>query len=452
MMMRAQSATLSVEQPPRCRRRKHLLLRSLTHVSLRSYHNAVTDEGIQLGMPPDLVAQLFSLCCTVVGKSVLTDRTFGYLLSHATTGRLTRFELVGLVGWGDVGDLDCAAAVKVICTLAELSVLNLSGSRISDNTFCLWQSMFPTHSWNFHQIMVCGCTELTSSGVGRLLQHCDQLQTLTVANCDVIRESFFFRPSEVQVPFGAFAARQFRTVTELSVSGCLQLSDTALQGILTHLGYLVRLNLCMCESITDKGIEQMSIHSPFIQELNVYGCRRITDKGIESITNLHMMEELNLGGCCLISDAGITRLAASLPRLRGLNLFQCNQLSNDGLLTLRSLRSMRVLSLAMCSGVTDITIATIVEAMPLLRFLSLVNCSRITDAALHHIARHSTFTLRELYLSCCSQITTAGVMALGTMVALDVLDISMCRHIMNASDDNMNDVKVSLLHVSELHF
>jgi hypothetical protein len=450
-MMRAQSAALSEEQPLRCRRRKHLLLRSLTHVSVRSYHSGVTDEGIQLGMLPDLVAQLISLCCTVVGKSVLTDRMFAYLLFHATTGRLTRFELVGLVGWGDVSGLDCAAAVKVISTLAELSVLNLSGSRIADSTFCLWQSICPTYSWHLHQVMVCGCTELTSSGVGRLLQHCDQLQTLTVANCDVISESFFFRPPGVQVPFGAFAACQLRTVTELSVSGCLQLSDTALQDILTHLGYLVRLNLCMCESITDKGIEQMPIHSPLIQELNVYGCRRITDDSIESITNLRLMEELNLGGCCLITDAGITRLAASLPRLRGLNLFQCNQLSSNGLLALRSLRSMRVLSLAMCTGVTDLTIATIVEAMPLLRFLSVVNCSRITDGALHHIARHS-IALRELYLSCCSQITTAGVMALGTMVALDVLDVSMCRHIMNASDDNMNDVTESLSHVSELHF
>lgn len=447
---------MSVSQP-RKQRRRIRLHDSLQHLQFKGYCDAITDRGVLCGIPFSLVAQLTSISCSVVGKSVITDAVLVHLLSHATAGRLKTFELIGSVAQGDFACLERHIREHIMLTLAQLDTLNLSGSRITDDNCRVWMATFPSSlSWNVRKLILSGCDGITSTGVGLLMQHCEHVETLTLANCDSVSDTFFtLEEVVVHSERHLISSRQlgYVGVTELSLSGCLYLSDAALAHISARCVNLLRLNLSMCETISDSGVIELQRNCSTIRELNLYGCRRITDRGIASIANLTMLEELNLGNCRLISDASIHSLASHLPLLRGLNLFQCTQLSNEALKLLSAFRDMRVLSMAMCTALTDVIVVEIVAAMPMLRFLSLDNCSKLTDATLQQLPllHHGLHHLRELYLSCCSQLTVAGVKSLRSMGALTTLDVSMCRKIVVASDSDISEVKQMLSHVAEFN-
>lgn len=94
----------------------------------------------------------------------------------------------------------------------------------------------------------------------------------------------------------------------------------------------------------------------------------------------------------------IATVAASLPKLKDLNLRYCYKL-------------------------TDAAVATICEQLPLLETLNLSQCSRVTDAAILRVVA-SLRGLKELRLWGCAKLTSAAVFAISSgLPSLSLVDL-----------------------------
>lgn len=85
------------------------------------------------------------------------------------------------------------------------------------------------------------------------------------------------------------------------------------------------LDLAYC-NITDEGIEGITAHAPKIQNLNITGCVQLTDAAVDCICRLgDNLDVLSISRVTNITDAAITGLARSCTKLRGID-FGCEYL------------------------------------------------------------------------------------------------------------------------------
>lgn len=116
------------------------------------------------------------------------------------------------------------------------------------------------------------------------------------------------------------------------------------------------------------------------------------------LISIDLTEQLNL------TDITLNYLAKEFspkdfPRLREINLYNCNRITDVGLCTLvKNLKTLRVLNLHSCSNITDTSIKTIAQSCPHLRLLNLSYCTDVTADGLIAIA-YNCPKIETLYLS-----------------------------------------------------
>lgn len=142
--------------------------------------------------------------------------------------------------------------------------------------------------------------------------------------------------------------------------------------VLSRLSLLERLILNDCDA-SDDILENVQ-HLP-LKELRLHRAgHRVTDVGLRYLSRLPL-EILDLGGCEEVSD--------------------------DGLIALAEIRSLRTLNLWKCNKVTAVVLAH----LPITE-LDLSKCSRVDDDALAHWA-HTP--LKKVDFSYCNQVTDVGM-------------------------------------------
>ena len=163
------------------------------------------------------------------------------------------------------------------------------------------------------------------------------------------------------------------------------------------------------------------------------GCQ-IDDTHLSSLSQAcgDRLKHLNLSVCKIITDAGVIALCKECPFILDLDL----SITHKAHITDRSLidgvaghlTHLTSLSLSHCYSITNKCILPVMNACPNLRFLDLTWCSKLSDIALSAISSGKcSTTLRELIVSDCTKVTSAGLVSLSSKcLNLERLVLNYC--------------------------
>lgn len=208
-------------------------------------------------------------------------------------------------------------------------------------------------------------------------------------------------------------------IEHLDLSGCITVTSSGLEPVLTHMQRMQRLNLWNCMSLRSSSLEALSSvrHGGCLElrELSLRGCHGIDDSVFTHIAALTKLESLDMRACEQITG----RTIGLLWRRNGSSANPSDGDPNSGLPRLSRLRYLNMKS---CFGLTDLRgIARLVS----LEVLNLSDCWQIQVEELGHLA--SLTRLVELDLSGCRNVCNEpgrGIPALSSMKRL----VSLCLH------------------------
>lgn len=171
---------------------------------------------------------------------------------------------------------------------------------------------------------------------------------------------------------------------ELYLTGCTQISDSAVVSVCEHQSMLMVLDVGDCASVSDKGVTAIAACLLGLKKLVLVNCQ-VTELSICKLRGLHRLEHLDLNASYMVTS-------------NGLRLGLCTE----------SLRHLTYLNLGHCSSVHDSFVVEASEHLLPLTFLDLSSC-KVTNIGLLAISKHLV-NLEYLSLSWCKDITDSGLL------------------------------------------
>ncbi|GJT46134.1 leucine-rich repeat, cysteine-containing subtype protein [Tanacetum coccineum] len=192
--------------------------------------------------------------------------------------------------------------------------------------------------------------------------------------------------------------------------GKLEFDDVGLVAIANACGHLVNVNLSGRLGFREIGIGSLVRSCKKLTTLIIGNCVTVTDKSLKMIREATRLEKLDLQGCYMISNLGLEYLANGKLKhcLETLYLNSCDRITDNGIIHLKKLASLRTLGLSRCgANITDYGVVALCE-LPNLEILHLDFLINITDISLLEIGR-KCLNLLWINLSGCQTITSVGL-------------------------------------------
>lgn len=277
---------------------------------------------------------------------------------------------------------------------------------------------------NLESLNLSGCYNLSDSALdGAFNKDIPKLRQLNLSLCKDVSDNSLGR-----------IATHCKNLEDLDLGGCTKITNMGLFFISLGLKKIMRLNLRSCRQVSDVGIGHLAgINNPSshgskaIQELGLQDCQKLTDESLRHISQgLTEIENINLSFCVSITDTGLKSLSR-LCHLKDLNLRSCDNVSDIGLgfLTEEGGHSLQSLDVSFCANVSDTGLRHISSGMPKLQCLHMTTCA-ISDSGLIKLAEKLT-ALKELNIGQCLAVTDKGLLALTEKLAkLQMLDLYGC--------------------------
>lgn len=226
-----------------------------------------------------------------------------------------------------------------------------------------------------------GCRALTSKGMAALKQ-LSGLQTLVLEDCKEVRAAEVISqgllPPKLQsltlkhLPFGNV------------FSGCVSMPCCSTR--------LTKLELVSLEGAHEGQLRRLLSFFSNLSELSLSGCVDLGDSVLQHVALLPKLEKLSLGGCSIVGQ-GLESLQV-LPKLRVVSLKACAQLTDAGLGQLLALPALEELDLSDCGGVSEQALLHVGEGAPQLVRMDVSGCKAVTRGLVaafpHYLSvRHS---------------------------------------------------------------
>lgn len=267
------------------------------------------------------------------------------------------------------------------------------------------------------------CRQLGDMAAESVLRHSPQLVTLRLDGTRVSDALLDSIPGMAEVQgqlTTGFELPGLRGLTALSLQGCRQLSESALQRLcyLTPLLILLRMG---ATAAGDSTVEAISESLPRLRALSLEGCSAVSDRALPLLLlGCPALAALDLGRCALI---GTVQFHHSSHSLRELQLSHCTALSRSAFVTIaESCEALSALWLEGCSALDDQLVFELCQGCAALERLSLAHCHAVTERALFYIAM-----LRQIMQLCvcgCVQIQDGEALAaLSMCTSLLVLEL-----------------------------
>lgn len=129
-------------------------------------------------------------------------------------------------------------------------------------------------------------------------------------------------------------------LTTLEVARCTAITDIGLTAIARACTKLEKLDLEDCGLVTDTTLAQLAVHCPHLNNLILSHCDQITDEGIarlaEGLCGHDQLQELAMDNCPLLTDTALEHLGSNCRRLQRLDLYDCQQITKQGIFNLES--------------------------------------------------------------------------------------------------------------------
>ncbi len=232
-----------------------------------------------------------------------------------------------------------------------------------------------TYCSNLRSLSLEGNTRVTNAGLLLLIWGAKELTSLNLKSCRNITDNGInvIALQSDGSPFGsklehlglqdcrltdkslAYISLGMPSLRRINLSTISGVTDTGLKS-LAQMPRLEELNLRNCDNVTDLGLAYLADDGvdSRLKVLDLSFCSSITDSGLAHVANgLKELERLSICSC-LVGDAGLMGLARGLPRLRCLDLGQCNHICEDGLVKMAAeAKSLETVDAYGCRNVSE---------------------------------------------------------------------------------------------------
>ncbi len=189
-----------------------------------------------------------------------------------------------------------------------------------------------------------GCSEITDSAIAGITAMAHNIVSLNLSQCTSITEMGM-----------EIIATKMHNLSSLNLNGCL-VNDASISSIAIMMPNLTSLSIAFCKNITDAGIGNIA-RLPDMTRLDLNSSRKIIDLFSKPGANL-TLSRLDLA-FCRITDSSLIKLAHSLPQLKELILFGCNQITDQGLAEVATMPNLISLDVTGCNQITPAALETI---------------------------------------------------------------------------------------------
>jgi len=300
-------------------------------------------------------------------------------------------------------------------TLRSLDILgtNITGENLSE-----YKGTLPC----LQNLNMCSCRLLTDKGLLQILQlYRSTLRSLNILGTNITGENL----SEYK---GTLPCLE-----NLNMSDCRQLTNKGLLQILQFCGSKLRSLDIWNTNITGKNLSEYKGTLPCLENLNMRYCKQLTDKGLLQILQLcgSTLRSLDILGTN-ITGKNLSEYKGTLPCLQNLNMKDCYQLTNKGILQILQLCGSKLRSLDISeTNITGENLSEYKGTLPCLENLNMRNCKQLKNKGLLQILQLCGSTLRSLDIS-GTNITGNNLSEYkGTLLCLENLNMRYCGHLTN---------------------
>lgn len=222
------------------------------------------------------------------------------------------------------------------------------------------------------------CHRITQRAIVDLLSRENNLKALALVNCMGLKDKY-------QMMVGS--CMKSSSLRSLIVNNCPGFSDETLASIGSMCPQLNHIDLSGLQGITDTGLRQLvNANEAGIVKMNLSNCVNLTDNVICLVTDSHgsTLEQLNLDGCRGLTDTSLIAIARDCSILTELDMSR--------------------------SGITDLGIAALARGVQFtLRVLSMAGCSEVTDRSFSGLVELGESGLMGLNIQHCKGISSCTV-------------------------------------------
>ncbi|KAF8742884.1 RNI-like protein, partial [Rhizoctonia solani] len=330
---------------------------------------------------------------TLVNCTNLTDESLVAILS-----KMPNLVALDLTNVSSVSDRSIAA---LACTASRLQGINLGGCKLVTDEGII---QLATHCVLLRRVKLAGL-QVTNRSVIHLARQCSLLLEMDLNGCtaisnDAIRELWSCSGHIRELKLGLIGAAltddafpvpadsQPRMITSPngSQSPPLLLPPETGLTMTRSFEHLRILDLTGCVSLTDAAVEGIISVAPKIRNLVLAKCTLLTDNAIASVCKLgRYLHYLHLGHVSLITDRAVIQLARTCTRLRYVDLACCTQLTDLSVSELATLVKLRRIGLVRVINLTDQAVFALSERQSSLERIHLSYCEQITIPAIHFL-------------------------------------------------------------------
>ena len=257
----------------------------------------ITDEGLSRVLPrcPNLVA------LDLTGVAEVKDQSIVALAASAK-----RLQGINLTGCKKLTDQPVLALAASCPLLRRVKLSNVE--QVTDEPVAALARSCPL----LLEIDLNNCKNITDAAVRELWMHSVQMREMRLSHCVELTDSAFPTPPRRDIVLAG--ANPFPTAP-------LPLNELPPLRVPQLFEQLRMLDLTACAQITDDAIEGIVSVAPKIRNLVLAKCTQLTDHAVESICKLGKgLHYLHLGHAQAITDRSINSLVRSCTRLRYIDL------------------------------------------------------------------------------------------------------------------------------------
>ncbi|KAF7792819.1 hypothetical protein EIP86_003919 [Pleurotus ostreatoroseus] len=305
----------------------------------------------------------------------LTDPTLICLID--TSNDLKILDVSGCNQLSDVGVSHIAINGTQLNTIRLNSVTG-----ITDPTISVIVQSLP----HLQELEVSGLSLLTASSLRDIWSYGRRLRVLRLDNCHSLTDNGFPYPlpDPDSQPYGTARTRSaqrghtLRHMPKTTLSSA-PLNDPGPPPLLLPKQHILRdletLDLSGCVKLTDIAIEGVMLHAPYLREIFISRCSLITDRGVASLNRLgRRLDAVSLAHLRNITDKAIHILLQACTSLRKIDISYCVQLTDLTIHELASLTNLRHLVLAGLPEVQHLGLSTLAEQSAKLQKLQIAEC------------------------------------------------------------------------------
>ncbi|XP_023341504.1 uncharacterized protein LOC111711391 isoform X4 [Eurytemora carolleeae] len=295
----------------------------------------------------------------------------------------------------------------------DISVTKVTGENLSE-----YKGTLPC----LENLNMSYCKQLTNKGLLQILQLCGStLRSLDISNTNITGENL----SEYK---GTLPCLE-----NLNMSECYHFTNKGVLQILQLCGSTLRSLDISVTKVTGENLSEYKVILPCLENLIMSSCEKFTNKGLLQILQLcgSTLRSLDIS-YTEITGENLSEYKGTLPCLENLDMQFCDQLINKGLLQILQLCGSTLRSLDISeTKITGENLSEYKRTLPFLENLNMRDCEQLTNKGLLQILQLCGSTLRSLDIS-KRNITGENLSEYkGTLPCLENLNMSDFKQLTN---------------------